>query len=304
MTRRLMTAMVLVLAVSGCGSDGKTGATSSVPVTTGPTPSPSPSPSPSPTPAATPTPTPVATRTYTYERATDFTQDRKFTGYDRVTVKLANEKALSTEFSSSETAVTSYATQGGKITLPDSTDLPGAGVYSAGDLTLKAGQRATYSAAGGTVSIGLPDMLKAYDYFTFALFKDSNIARILVVGSPTDPKEIASVGTLTYLALIKEESNDKGKATAQTLTIDRGAGTVSGTIPMVNSSDTTTDYQLTGKIDANARVTGTLVSKDGATTGQFQGRLYGKGGKEIALLVSLKQTDGSFYATVLTGRLK
>jgi hypothetical protein len=290
--------MVLVLAVSGCGSDGKTGATSSVPVTTGPTPSPTP------TPVATPTPTPAATRTYTYDRATDFTQDRKFTGYDRITVKLASEKALSTEFSSSETAVTSYATQGGKITLPDSTDLPGAGVYSAGDFTLKAGQRATYSAAGGTVSIGLPDILKAYEYFTFAIFKDSNIARLLVVGSPTDPKEIASAGTLTYLALINEESNDKGKATAQTLTIDTGAGTVSGTIPMLNSSDTTADYQLTGKIDANARVTGTLVSKDGATTGQFQGRLYGKGGKEIALLVSLKQTDGSFYATVLTGRLK
>ena len=219
-------------------------------------------------------------------------------------MKLANEKALSIEFSSSETAVTSYATQGGKITLADSTDLPGSGAYSAGDFTLKSGQRATYSAAGGTVSIGLPDLLKAYDYFTFALFKDSNIARILVVGSPTDPKEITSAGTLTYLALIQEESNDKGKANAQALTINTSAGTVSGTIPMVNSSDTTTDYELTGKIDANAKVTGTLHSKDGATTGQFQGRLYGKGGKEIALLVSLRQTDGSFFGTVLTGRLK
>lgn len=307
MTRRLMTAMVLVLTVSGCGSDGK-GGSATVPVTNTATPSPTPaaSPTPSPTPAPSPTPTPTASRTYTYERASNFKSDRTFTGYDRINVTVANGKAFAGSISSSETGVTSYATKNGTITLADSSDLPNGGVYSvaSGGANISAGQRVQTSTNGGNVSIGLVDSLVKYEYFTEAVFSSSSLERIPLIGAPTNPAELPTSGTLTYLALIQEENNAAGKVAAQPLTIDRATGKVTGTISAVNSNGSASlDFELTGTIDANAHVTGTVRSKDGTVTGQFSGRPFGQGGKEIALLLNLTQ-QGEAYGYLLSGRLK
>ena len=109
-----MTAMVLVLATSGCGSDGKGGSTP-VPVTTGSTPAPTPSPAPS------PSQTPVAR---TYDVAPDFTHDRSFTGYDRADITFENRKVRTVALSSSDTGVTTFTQQGGKeIAILMKTDL-------------------------------------------------------------------------------------------------------------------------------------------------------------------------------------
>ncbi len=287
-----MTALALTLMLSACGDDGKdAGSNKTNTATTKP--------------ATTPTPTPVA-RTYTYEKAANFTADRSFTGYDRVSGSLTGDKIKTVEYSSSEVGVTSYSTQGGKVTLPDSADLPGGGVYSMvqGNGTISAGTRVKFNSGDNHVSLGLPEELKAYSYFAYAEYSNATSYRVFLVGSPTNPAEINQPASLTYLAMVGEGNNAKSQAKPQALTLDLAKNIVSGTISVVGDDGTVSDFDLTGTIDASKHVIGTLKSKDNSVTGEFRGRPFGAGGKELAALVTIKRPDGTYWLSLLTGALK
>lgn len=291
MMRRTMTvtALALTLMLSACGDDGndtKTPSTASSKKSGTTTPSPTPSPAP---------------QTYSYDKAANFTIDRTFIGYDRYSSKATDGKFNTAEFSSSEDAVTSFRKSDSKITFADSSDLPNGGVFAYPGIS--GGSGLNIQNGQTTVALYLPTELSAYQYFVFADYSDTNIDRHFVIGSPTNPAEIDGTGTLTYAALIGEESNKSGVKPA-TLTIDLAKSTVSGTVPLIHDGGQSTDVVISGVINATKHIKGTLQSSDGKVTGEFGGRPFGPGGKELALVVALKKDDGTLAPYHLTGTLK
>jgi hypothetical protein len=305
MMRRTMTALTLTLMLSACGDDGKDVSSSKITRTAATKPAP------------TPTPTP-ATRTYTYETAALFNKDQAYIGYDRVTASKKDGKLVSANYSVSETASLTFQTNGGKVTLPDSSDLPNAGVYTAvnGNGTISAGSLLQFSNGGNAISLGLGEFRPAsvpslrlgnasisYNYIAGVSYESADIFRGFLVGSPTNPTEIAATGSLVYSALIDEAKNKNAMA-RQPLTLDLAKNTISGTIPLIADDGSSTDYEFHGAIDGTKHLSGSLNSSDGKVTGEFRGRLFGPAGKEIGLIVSLKQPDGSYRVALLTGALK
>ena len=128
--------------------------------------------------------------------------------------------------------------------------------------------------------------------------------RVFLVGAATNPAELNQSTTLTYAALISESENEKGAVKAAPLTLDVARSTIAGTIPRVDDDRAGADYDLLGTIDGAKHLTGSLKSKDGKITGEFRGRLLGPGGKEIALIATLKFPDGTYEVDLLTGKLQ
>lgn len=291
MARRTMTAVALMLMLSGCGSDEKgaqlssAGSAGTGTAVIAPTP--------------TPTPTPVAP-SYTYEKAADLKADRTFTGYDRFTATGTDEKFTTFEFNSSDTAVTSWGKADSKVTFADSADLPNAGVYSFPNIS--AGTGLHVETRTQLVALELPAKLADYQYFTFATYGDSSKIRSFVIGSPTNPAELNSTATLTYSAMINEEEKKAGAKPAP-LTVDLAKSVVSGTVPLFDDGDAL-NMTLTGTIDTTKHIKGTLQSADGKLTGEFRGRPFGPGGKELALVIVLKKADGALLAAHLTASLQ
>ncbi|MBW6525613.1 hypothetical protein KZ813_02035 [Sphingomonas sp. RHCKR7] len=282
-------ALALALMLSACGDDGKnakasSAASSSKSGTTSPTPTPSPTP-----------------RTYSYDKAANLTIDRTFTGYDRFSSAAVDGKFKTVDFSSSDSAVTSFVRSDSKITFADSSDLPNGGVFSFPGIS--GGSGIHIQSGGRLVALELPGELSSYQYFLFAEYADAGTYRHFVIGAPTNPAEINGTGTLTYSALIGEEFNKSGVKPAP-LTVDLAKSIVSGTVPLIQDGGKATDVTLTGSIDATKHIKGTLQSSDGKLTGEFRGRPFGPGGKELALVVALKKEDGTLASTRLTATLK
>lgn len=201
--------------------------------------------------------------------------------------------------------MTSYATANGKVTLPDSADLPNGGVIeTASGATVSVGTGVTFDQNGIKLIFGKPDHLESYDYLARALYQDSKQFRAFLFGYPTNPAELSGTDVRTYLSLIDEDQNDKGGVEAAPLTVDLAKNTISGTIPRVDQNKAVEVYEVSGSIDAAKHLTGSLHSKDGKISGEFSGRLFGPGGKEIALLTSFKFNDGLVEQGLLTGKLK
>lgn len=280
-------ALTLVVMLSACGDDGKdakasTTASSRKAGTT------------------TSSPTLSPTQTYSYDKAANLTTDRTFTGYDRFSSSVVDGKLKAAEFSSSDTAVTSFVKNESKITFADSSDLPNGGGFSfPGD---SGGSGLHIQSGGRLVALELPSEVSSYQYCLFAEYADANTYRDFVIGAPTNPAEINGSGTLTYSALIGEEGNKSGVKSAP-LTVDLAKSTVSGTIPLIHDGGQSTDVALNGVIDATKHIKGTLQSSDSKITGEFRGRPFGPGGKEIAMVVALKKDDGTLASFRLTGKL-
>lgn len=283
-----MTAVALTLMLSACGDDGKGTKTSGAASgkTAGTT-------TPSPTPSATP-------QTYSYDKAANLTIDRTFTGYDRLSSTVADGKLKSAEFSSSDNAVTSFVKSETKVTFADSSDLPNGGVFAFPGIS--GGSGIHIQSGGRLVALELPSELSSYQYFLFAEYGDAGTYRHFVIGAPTNPAEINGTGTLTYSALIGEEEN-KSSVKPAPLTVDLAKSTISGTIPLIQDGGQATDVALTGVIDATKHIKGTLQSSDNKVTGEFRGRPFGPGGKELAMVVVVKKDDGTFAPFRLTGKL-
>ena len=193
----------------------------------------------------------------------------------------------------------------GKITLPDSADLPNNGTYALTGANISSGRSITFSTSGGTVHIGLPPALSAYSYFVTAEFYNDTVQRSFLIGAPTDPAELIGLKTLNYSAMVNEESNDKGKVAPETLVVDLVSGTVTGTISALNDAgEVFAKYKINGKVDSNGRFSGTFSSSLGDGNGEMRGRMYGKGGKEIAILMKRDLGDGRSDIDLLTGRLQ
>ncbi|WP_159755130.1 hypothetical protein [Sphingomonas sp. 8AM] len=284
-----MTAVALILMLSGCGSDENGAQLSSAGAAgTG-------------TAAVAPTPTPTpAAPSYTYEKAANLKVDRTFTGYDRFSSTGTDGKFTTVEFSSSDTAVTSWGKAESKITFADSADLPDGGVYSFPNISAGTGLRIETTTR--LVALELPDKLPDYQYFTFAEYGDSSKYRSFVIGSPTNPAELNGIAKLTYSAMINEEEKKAGAKPAS-LTVDLAKSVVSGTVPMFDDGDAL-DMTLTGTIDAAKHIKGTLQSVDGKLTGEYRGRPFGPGGKELALVIVLKEADGTLQQAHLTASLQ
>lgn len=283
------TAMVLALMLSACGDDGKDAqasatASSTKAGTTTPTPTPSPTP-----------------QTYSYDKAANLTIDRTFKGYDRFSSTAVDGKFKTAEFSSSDSAVTSFVKGESKIAFADSSDLPHGGVFSFPGISGGAGIH--IQSGGQLVALELPSALSSYQYFLFAEYADAGTYRHFVIGAPTNPAEINGTGTLTYAALIGEEGNKSGVKPAP-LTVDLAKSTIGGTIPLIHDGGQGTDVALTGSIDATKHIKGTFQSSDGKLTGEFRGRPFGPGGKELAMVVAVKKDDGTLASFRLTGTLK
>ncbi|MBY9061824.1 transferrin-binding protein-like solute binding protein [Sphingomonas yunnanensis] len=155
----------------------------------------------------------------------------------------------------------------------------------------------------------MPSELSKYSFFALAEYIDAKTHRVYVIGSPTNPAEVNQPVILTYFALVgeiknKADASGKTPATAQLLTIDLAKNTVSGTIPVVDADGKASDFNLSGTIDGLKHVSGTLKSADGTVTGEFHGRPYGAGGKELAGVVAIKRSDGTYWYSTLTGALK
>ncbi|MGK6323635.1 transferrin-binding protein-like solute binding protein [Sphingomonas sp. DT-51] len=287
-----MTAVALTLMLSACGDDGKGNKTSAT--ANSKTAAPAPTPSPSPSPA----------RTYTYDKI-DFKADRSFIGYDRLSGTKQGDEYKSFEFSSSDTGVVSYATANGKVTLPDSADLAHGGVIdTASGATVSVGTGVYVEKEGFKLKFGKPDHLDGYDYFATAFYDDSTQGRGFLFGYPTNPAELGGADVRTYLALIDESENDQHGVELAPLTVDFSKSTITGTIPRVDGNKAVGVYQLSGAIDANKHLTGSLNSQNGKISGEFRGRLFGPGGKEIALVAYFKSSDGTTEVGLLTGKLK
>ncbi len=292
--------MTLMLALGGCGGDGNgerpsptgSGGTAVTTIAAAPTPTP------------TPTPVPTSTSTvqsYTYETAANLAVDRKFTGYDRFSSTAIDKKFTTALFDSSDRGVTYWGQADSKITFADSSDLPEGGVFSFPGIHGKTG---LYIESGGRlVALGLPDGLKAYQYFIFAEYSDSGKYRHFVIGSPTDPAELNKAVTLTYLAIVGEELNKVGVKPAP-LSVDLAKSTVSGTVPMMTDNASSINVTLNGTIDATKHLRGTLQDAAGKRIGEFAGRPFGPGGRELALVVAVTQDNGTIASTRLTGTLQ
>ncbi|MBB3475549.1 hypothetical protein [Sphingomonas sp. BK345] len=281
--------LTLMLMLSACGDDGKD-AKASATASSNKAGTTTPSPTPSPTP-----------QTYSYEKAADLTIDRTFKGYDRFSATAVDGKFKTAEFSSSDTAVTSFVKSENKITFADSSDLPNGGVFAFPGIS---GGSGLYIQSGGRlVALGLPSALSSYQYFVFAEYADAGTYRHFVIGAPTNPAEINGTGTLTYAALIGEEGNKAGVKPAP-LTVDLAKSTIAGTVPLIHDGGQATDVALTGTIDATKHIKGTFQSSDGKVTGEFRGRPFGPGGKELAMVVAVRKDDGTLASTRLTGTLK
>ncbi len=303
MTRRTMTAVALVLMLSGCGDDDN--GTKSNPAATAtsapaPTPAPTPTPTPVPTPTPTPSPTPVA-QSYTYEVAPNLAVDRKFIGYDRFSATAVDGKFTTAVFESSESAVTLWSQAESKITFADSADLPNGGVFSFPNFHMKTGLY--INSNNRLVALGLPDGLSSYQYFIFAEYAEGDKYRQFVIGAPTNPAELDKAVTLTYLAMINEENNKFGVKPAP-LSVDLAKGTVSGTVPLLTDTSHYLNVTVTGTIDVQKHIKGTLQTTDGKALGEFRGRPFGPGGKELALVAEVMQDTGTIKQVRLTGTLQ
>jgi hypothetical protein len=299
MTRRTGKALALTLMLCGCGSDGgEKQIETKIPrlVATAPAPTPSPSP--------TPTPTPSSVRSYTYEKATDFSRDRTFIGYDGVKGMAVDDKDwLKVDFIQSETSVTSFAVHDETITLADSADLPAGGVFpEAKPVGVSSDAIVGSTSSFWTVALGLPKELSSYIYFALALFKSQTAKQVMIVGSPTNPSELSQAAPRSYLAMIAEDNNTDKSVQPLPLSIDFQKGTVTGTVPVVNANGTVMQVELTGTYAQTNHVTGSLSSANGGVSGKFQGRLFGPGGKEIALLIISKDGTVLQRQSLLTGR--
>lgn len=289
MTQRMMTAVALILMLSGCGGDengaqlSSAGSAGTVAAAVAPTSSTTP-----------------AAPSYIYEKAADLKVDRTFTGYDRFSSTGIDGKFTTVEFSSSDTAVTSWGKADSKITLADSADLPDGGVYSFPGISSGIGLHIETKTR--LVTLELPDKLPDYQYFTFAVYGDSSKYRSFVIGSPTNPAELNGTATLTYSAMINEEEKKAGAKPAP-LTVDLAKSVVSGTVPLFDDGEAL-DMTLTGTIDTTKHIKGTLQSVDGKLTGDFRGRPFGPGGKELALVIVLKEADGTLQQAHLTASLQ
>lgn len=285
MMRRTMTALALTLMVSACGDDGKDAKASSTASSKQ---------------AGTTTPSPTP-QTYSYDKAANLTIDRTFTGYDRFSSTAVDGKLKSADFSSSDTAVTSFVKSESKVTFADSSDLPSGGVFSLPGIS--GGSGIHIQSGGRLVALELPSKLSSYQYFLFAEYGDAGTYRHFVIGAPTNPAEINGTGSLTYSAMIGEEGNTSG-VKAAALSIDLAKSTISGTVPLIHDGGQSTDVALTGVIDATKHIKGSFQSADGKLTGEFRGRPFGPGGKELAMVVAVKKDDGTLASTRLTGTLK
>lgn len=308
--------LTLAMMLSACGGDGQARLNDSkaiAPVTPAPTPTPSPSPTPTPTPNPTPTPeptpsptpTPTPVQTYAYERAANFTKDQTFVGYDGVKGMAFDDVKWSTaEFISSDTGATTFATSHGRIALPDSSDLLGGGIMS---LNQENGASAesiiSYKGDFGSVWMGLPAAIAHYEYFAFASFQGMGSARLFLVGHPTNPVELNQASRLTYLAMIAEAHDHPGVKPLP-LVVDLSTQQVSGNVPSINEDGTATELQVTGSIDSSNHITGKITSKSGDVTATFRGRLFGRNGKEIALLIISKRGLADQRVSLLTGTLQ
>lgn len=141
-------------------------------------------------------------------------------------------------------------------------------------------------------------------FIATAFYDDSKQGRGFLFGYPTNPAELGGADVRTYLALIDESENDKHGVESAPLTVDFSKSTISGTIPRVGENKAAKVYQLNGAIDAGKHLTGSLKSQDGKISGEFRGRLFGPGGKEIALIADFKLSDGTAEVGLLTGKLK
>ncbi len=291
MTGRTMTALALSLMLGACGDGGTDASLSSAGAVGSGTATAAP--------AATSGSAPTAP-TYTYEKAANLKVDRNFVGYDRLSSTVTDANLTAPEFSSSDTAVTSWGLATSKITFADSADLPDGGAFSFPGVT---GGTGLYIKSGTRlVSLNLPEELSAYQYFTFAEYGDSSKYRLFVIGSPTNPAELNGTSTLTYKATINE-ADKPADAKPAPLAVDLAKSVVSGIVPLFRD-DKSVDVTLTGTIDATKHIKGALQSTDGKLTGEFRGRPFGPGGKELALVIAVKQEDGKTRPTYLTGTLQ
>jgi len=128
----------------------------------------------------------------------------------------------------------------------------------------------------------------------------SETMRMFLVGSPSAASEMLTSGTFTYDAGVGTSHPDYDKLGASsgyaglgTLSIDFGASTLQGTIPVkttVASGDVPfreDSFKFTGTIASKIRIAGDVVDGDGKRTGKFAGAFYGPNGSQLGIVFRL-----------------
>lgn len=307
-------AVAMLLPLGSCGGDGARGVAV---VPGGATPAPTPAPAPTPT----PTPTPAAS----YDQAYNLAQDRTFaligaeltavgdfspgtSGYTFRSIAATLQDALV-----SPTLAYLAANQQAALNLNNSTPAlmfdrsevngqPTATILSyitpTGFLAYFA---PTPTVGGAPVALRYTIGVVQNDQIRNAANGLDVVERRYVSGTPTLPQDVPGSGNAAYTVLLTSYVQTGSGANTfngdgATLSIDYATGAVTGTITATStaSGQPVTNISLTfaGRLGSGSsgRFSGTVTGNN-AVAGNFAGRLFGPGGKEVGLSFALTRGE-------------